>query len=507
MKNSNLFLLIIVICFLFIQCKTETQKSQTISAENTVKYAKGFSKKRIDHRHHAMDALVIACATRNHINLLNNKHAKSKERFDLNRKLRAFEKVAYNHPQTGERIERDVPKAFLKPWSNFTIDAKRMLESIIISFKQNLRVINKATNHYEKWGEKDGVKVKEVIAQKGVNWAIRKPMHKDTVSGLVELRLKKEVSLNNALENIADIVDKELKKEIKKLQASGLDKKMIVKHFKEINNQWNNQSVAKVEVYYLDNTNVASRVLLNDTFDRDRILNTITDTGIQKILINHLDNYKDRKDNSGKEIAAHLMAFSPEGIEEMNKNIVQLNGGKYHQPIVKVRTYEPKGNKFPVGSVGNKKGKFVEAAKGTNLFFAVYIDADGKRSFETIPLNIVIERQKQGLSSVPQINQNGNSLLFWLSPNDVVYVPKNGENVIDIDFRDIKKDTFFDLYKVVSFTGNQIFFVQHTVATSVVNKVEFSSLNKMERALDGKMIKDSCVKLIVDRIGQLKSML
>ena len=48
MKNSNLFLLIIVICFLFIQCKTETQKSQTISAENTVKYAKGFSIENYD---------------------------------------------------------------------------------------------------------------------------------------------------------------------------------------------------------------------------------------------------------------------------------------------------------------------------------------------------------------------------------------------------------------------------------------------------------------------------
>ena len=40
MKNLNPFLLIIAICSLFIQCKTETQKNQTISAENTVKYAK-----------------------------------------------------------------------------------------------------------------------------------------------------------------------------------------------------------------------------------------------------------------------------------------------------------------------------------------------------------------------------------------------------------------------------------------------------------------------------------
>ena len=41
---------------------------------------KGFQKKRIDHRHHAMDALVIACATRGHINYLNNQNALDKKK-------------------------------------------------------------------------------------------------------------------------------------------------------------------------------------------------------------------------------------------------------------------------------------------------------------------------------------------------------------------------------------------------------------------------------------------
>ncbi len=51
---------------------------------------KGFSKKRIDHRHHAMDAIVIACATRNHINYLSNESASKKakiSRTDLQRLL------------------------------------------------------------------------------------------------------------------------------------------------------------------------------------------------------------------------------------------------------------------------------------------------------------------------------------------------------------------------------------------------------------------------------------
>ncbi|WP_050009536.1 type II CRISPR RNA-guided endonuclease Cas9 [Flavobacterium sp. B17] len=153
-----------------------------------IEFSKGFSKKRIDHRHHALDALVIACATKDHVNLLNNQSAKSDtKRYDLKKKLMKFEKVVYYHTQTGEKIEREVPKQFLKPWENFTVDAKHNLESIIVSFKQNLRVINKATNYYEKYVEKDGTKNKERVEQTGTNWAIRKPMHKDTVSGKVNL--------------------------------------------------------------------------------------------------------------------------------------------------------------------------------------------------------------------------------------------------------------------------------------------------------------------------------
>lgn len=397
---------------------------------------KGFSKKRIDHRHHALDALVIACATRDHVNLLNNQYAKSTKRYDLNKKLRIFERVTYNHPQTGDRIERDIPKAFKKPWENFTVDAKTKLENIIISFKQNLRIINRATNHYERWKDDGTAKTKELQQQQGTNWAIRKSMHKDTVSGKVDLKRIK---------------------------------------------------VPKGKIL------TATRKSIDAAFDL-KTIESITDTGIQKILKNYLKS----KDNNPE------IAFSPEGIEDMNKNIKEYNDGKYHQPIFKVRIFEL-GSKFPLGQTGNKKTKYVEAAKGTNLFFAVYRRENGKRVYETIPLNIVIERQKQGLDSVPIENEDGDELLFHLSPNDLVYVPTEDElqNIKNIDFNNLTKKQKVNIYKVVSFTGNQIFFVQQNVAISIVNKSEFSSLNKMERAIDGTMIKECCLKLNIDRLGNV----
>ena len=198
------------------------------------------------------------------------------------------------------------------------------------------------------------------------------------------------------------------------------------------------------------------------------------------------------------------MAFTPEGLEEMNQNIEQYNDGKKHQPIYKARIFEL-GSKFPLGQIANKKSKFVEAAKGTNLFFAIYQGENGKRSFETVPLNVVIERQKQGLSSVPEINGKGDVLLFHLSPNDLVYVPCPDELESDSfpDFSKASEEQTGKIYKMVSCTGTQCMFIRSNVAASIVNKVEFSSLNKMEKSIEGIMIKDVCWKLKVDRLGNI----
>lgn len=496
------------------QFTTWNEKYQKFLPTVPLELSKNFSPKRIDHRHHAMDALVIACMTKDHVNLLNNQSAKSeKSRYDLQNKLRNKEKKAWFDKKTNKQIERDVFKEFKKPWDTFTIDAKNMLGTIVVSFKQNLRVINKATNYYEKWVEKDGIKKKEFVEQRGVNWAVRKPMHKDTVSGLVQLRKTKTVSLNMALDNFQDIANKELRKHIVQLDSLKYDKKKLSKYFKDKDYKWNNTDVSKVVIHYWENDSVASRVSLNDSFDEKRIIETITDTGIQKILLNHLNNYKNRLDEKGKEMPPQLFAFSPEGIEEMNKNIVQLNGEKWHQPIFKVRTYESKGNKFSVGQTGNKKSKYVEAAKGTNLFFAIYQDKNGNRSFETIPLNIVIERQKQGLSSVPDTNDKGKALKFTLSPNDFVYVPTDEEieNGVQIEMNNLSKEQKERIYKVEKASGKECYFIRQDIAFLIKqydakSKIgELESQNKLQTTMCTARIKiaDRCLKLGIDRLGNI----
>lgn len=314
------------------------------------------------------------------------------------------------------------------------------------------------------------------------------------------MRFKKKVSLSVAIDQPENIVDKQLKREIKNLQKEKFDKKQILKYFGNLNYRWQGKEIKQPEIYYFSNDKVemtASRVNLDTSFGTKKI-ESITDTGIQKILKNHLSKFDENV--NGTIIEHPELAFSPEGIEEMNKNIRELNDGKPHKPIIKIRTYETKGNKFNVGTKGNKKLKFVEADKGTNLFFAVYIDDDGKRNFETIPLNIIIERLKQGYEAVPEKNEKGHRLLFHLSPNDLVYLPTeediiNGNVSIPLDNNRI--------YKMVSCTGNESHFIPFYIANPIVKTTELGSNNKAQRAWTGEMIKEICIPIKVDRLGNI----
>lgn len=203
-------------------CFTTTTTEGHLIPNMPFELSKGFNKKRIDHRHHAMDAIVIACTTRDHVNLLNNEAAHSKNnanRYQLSRKLRRYEKIIINGKE-----EREVPKEFIKPWKSFTTDVQKSLENIIVSFKQNLRVINKTTNHSEHYEDGKKVLVKQ---EKGDSWAIRKPMHKDTVFGEINLRKIKTVSLNEALKTPTNIVNRDFKQKIRELLAEGKDAKSI----------------------------------------------------------------------------------------------------------------------------------------------------------------------------------------------------------------------------------------------------------------------------------------
>ena len=358
-------------------------------------------------------------------------------------------------------------------------------------------------------------------------------MHKDTVFGEVNLRKKKTVSLNDAIKKPTCIVNKEFKKKVIELLNDGRDAKFIKKYVDENKDVWSDINTAKIEVYYFTKDEkkrngepkeryFATRKPLDSSYDQKRIQESVTDTGIQKILLAHLE----AKDNNPEQ------AFSPDGIEEMNRNIVALNNGKFHQPILKVRVYE-KADKFAVGQTGNKAKKFVEAAKGTNLFWAILGsektnketgDTEIVRSYLTIPLNVMVDCQKkygakwkdnvEAYLKEKELIESETQLLFILSPNDLVYLPTEEDpHNVSIDRQRI--------YKFVDPNDNKGSFVPYTFANAIFS-IKFTDQKKMglsyliqnelgigsqfsksPRAYTGEMIKEICVPFKVDRLGNV----
>ena len=200
-----------------------------------------------------------------------------------------------------------------------------------------------------------------------------------------------------------------------------------------------------------------------------------------------------------------------------------------------MRVYE-KAEKFAVGQNGNKATKFVEAAKGTNLFFAVFVSEQTNkesgeivkaRSYLTIPLNVMIDCQKK-FGSKWQSNietylkenklvSDDVKLLFILSPNDLVYLPTKEELKEGIRVMNRAR-----IYKFVNsggiqaniipaYSANILFSINKKAQKERFGSETYFSIqdeyglgspqSKNERAITGEMIKEICIPLKVDRLG------
>lgn len=461
-----------------------------------IEIKKDFQIKRIDHRHHAIDALIVACVTRQHTSYISNQHVKeNKSRFDLGRVLRHTKEIKKTHILTQKVSKHFVLAGYKQPWERFVIDAKNSLENIVISFKQNLRAINKTDNRYWSFNDEDGnVRVdkrgrpkKGIIKQVGgknsvnqTNYSIRKQLHEDTYYGILE---------------------------------NGANKGRLV-----------------------------LRCKLDDSFDEDKI-NKVSSSSVRKILLNHLnrERYLGQVTEKGEPIKPEKLAFSPEGIEDMNKRIIDLNDGKFHHPIYKARVVFEKGNKFPISQLRGSDDsvrltKYVKAASGTNLYFCIY-KKDVVRKYNVPSFEDIVQTQKDEVNisfkekkNVPQyyIDEKSKEVypfLFYLQPNDLVFVPKEGE---DVDFKNLTLEQTKRIYKCTDGAGTTANFIPMLSASVIFNLkddsrrksfVEKYNLDlkelikneyglgspqlKSQNTVDGTQIKLVCWKLEVDRLGNI----
>ena len=468
--------------------------------------------KRIDHRHHALDALIIAATTREHIRYLNSLNSVDSEieLKDIKRKL----------------VKGKI-REFKLPWEGFNKEAKDKLNEIIISFKANNKVISKPKNKYLHWKYKEGKWIKELKPQKSdKKWlSVRKSMFKEpqgiiylkeiedkkTIDA-VKIHIERQKSVNDETgKPKAYIYDKIIREQIKMLLSNlNNDTDAIKKHLsKNPLLDINGNKIDKVKIAVF-NEYASKKVAVDSSFTYDKINNIPYAEKIIKkfelleksislkekvlplpyLLKKHLDEYA----GNSKE------AFEGEGLESLYK--------KAGRPIKKVTRYEKKkeDDKF--------KGKYVETDKGGIVYFVMYENAEGIRDgMFSISVHQAIEKIIQG-KEIAEEKEGYKKIV--LSPNDLVYVPNEEEMVTKIIDWNNKSNIFKRTYKMVSSTGKQCFFVPHNISKTLLEKIELGSGNKNQRAWDGKvelvgnsetredsgsMIKNHCIKLTIDRLG------
>lgn len=498
--------------------------------------------KRIDHRHHALDALVIACTTRSHIKYLNTLNAQRDDNF-LKQELSFLLDKA-------EKGTTGVYK-FRQPWNRFVIDTELALRNIVVSFKNRIHIFGKRKNAYIKYIQRtDGTWEKEWQEQKEKKSTyVRKPISAPMPFGIINLHFE-NVDVAKALKNPERICNSELRIYIKaKLSEFNNDVKATALFLKNDKPKINyERKLSKVDYYieptlqkielwkafYIPETIVevalqglviecvnkssgnleqalkryceykkiqdsskaqyslvdvlaknivaTKKVSIGKDFTHDKI-DGLPDRKLAAILHNHLETFEIDGKKGGS------IAFESEGLEALYKIL-----GKR---INKISVYEIIGEKYPVNM------KAVQSETGTNLYMAIYqkIGEPGKRVYMSIPLRDVIEAKANGDGVF--VEEKEGYKHFLLSPNDLVYMPDENENIDIIDWKKDRQKIANKIYKLVSVNKGQAFFVPQTLAKVIQDKVEFDSLNKVERSLDGRMIKQYCIKLKTNRLGHV----
>ncbi|GIV34559.1 MAG: hypothetical protein KatS3mg031_2094 [Chitinophagales bacterium] len=479
-----------------------------------------FDSKRIDHRHHALDAIIIAATTREHIRYLNTLHAA-----DSNEEWKQFQRTLC------KKKIRD----FLPPWETFARDVKEKLSEVIVTFKSNNQIVTRPFNRYTKWiRNQDGTLEKKSVLQKpNKNWlAVRKSLFKEP-QGIIWIKEKREVKVKDAFKIQIERMQVEYDREKRKtasyiydqiarpLIKDIIEKTMVVNGIPLSNTT---ELLKAIEKGYLNKNKQgknyligghlyekitivefipykAKRVKLDKSFDDKKIAKIpyADKSRIPLLLKEHL-----RESGSKEE------AFSLEGLEKLAKK----NQNKPIQTVTIMDGHlkeEHRDNLF-----GNK---YLETDAGAIAYFVIYenIKTKERNDMFSLPAHKVVERIKQGL---PVADAREGYKTILLQPNDLVYVPtdeeweklkRDEENAIDWGNR---KAITQRIYKVVKSTGKQCFFIPSYIAKLILPYKsydddkkfgELESQNCSENDFEGKnQIKQRCLKIRVDRLGNIR---
>lgn len=470
--------------------------------------------KRIDHRHHALDALIIACTSRSHIKYLNSLNSLSNSKKDIS-KYGEWSKWRYllNKKKQLENQENGMTE-FGIPWERFYLDAKEALQSIIVSHKPTSKLISKTINKYFKWQEVEpGKWEKKIHFQKAPTdddkyWvAARQTLFALPLGSVTQPQYDRNSDIKKAIRKQIEYNHREIF--IWNSEDWRIAKKDLRKKINAVLFRFKNEEKASLE-YFAQNPlkdefgNNLDKIdllrFIQFASKRRTIDDKFTIDVIKKMPNEHLDSNwlttllkKHLEENNNMP----AVAFKGEGLEQLYK--------KAPYPINKVTVLD--------GEAKNKIALhhyLLEGVAGVNQYFLIEIkkETDKKtgeekmvRKYSTPNFLECIDRLAKGL----QIHdENPDSNYIVLSPGDMVYVPEENELISQINWND--KETIADrTYIMKSSSSSTCYFLPISIA-SIIEKGEFESLGKSEKTKsreNPQIIKENFVKLKVDRLGNI----
>lgn len=516
--------------------------------------------KRIDHRHHALDALIIAATTREHIRYLNTLNAA-----DTDEEIKKFK----------QSLVKGKIRDFKQPWENFTKDAKDELEKLIVSFKTNNKIISQPKNrtiYFKIVNGKAKKEFKEQIANP--KWmSVRKSMFKEPL-GVIWLKEVKEVSVVDAFKihiekQLAD-TDKEKRKTasyiydkqarqiiddiISKSNFSIDEKEELIKDIKHVldknsqkvttdkinkNGKVQNKTIIKLNGVEYEKIKVAHFVsyktkrmaltkkdyienltiekMKNDfpyfSFVSKELYDTLSER--HKSIVNNanIQISNNRKSNALNYLfLEHILeydnnakeAFSAEGIEKLNKKAVE--NPKIGKEIKSITRLD---GTVDIEDMFN--GGFYETDKGAMAYFVMYENKETQKRTDFISIATHKALEKIVKSEPIAEDKEGYNKII-LSPGDLVYVPtkEEKEGTKEIDWKN-NKHILKRIYKIVSFSKKDLLCIKADIADPIIPtnikekaKGEIDWHNKSTTTMEADMtIKEVCIKLKIDRLGNI----
>jgi CRISPR-associated endonuclease Csn1 len=333
--------------------QTEWEEYTRHDQTHRVERIKGWTK-REDHRHHAIDALSIACTRQGYIqriNTLNSQHTRDELFAEVKdhiykEKLSLLEKYLVHQ----------------KPFEAATV--QQAAAGILISFKTGKRLFSKSVNKIKKGN---------TVIEYRKEWIPRGFLHKETVYG--RIKRFETVKLSRRFSRLEDIVDNTVRDQVvSHLENNGNDYKKAF-NTKGLAQFEENNGYSLVTVYKREH--VVKYKL--DTYFKEKDAGSIVDQGIKRIVKKRLAEFN----NNPKE------AF-----RDLENNPIWLNKEK-GVFIRSVRCFTGLSELQPLHQ--NEQGPIDFVSTSNNHHIAIYRDATGKRYENAVTFWDAFKRKKAGI--------------------------------------------------------------------------------------------------------------